>query len=235
MRRTRVRTALAVVGVASATLLTACGGSSSGTPAAPQAASTGNGVEKLSATQILSKAEAAASAAKSVHVDGKAGTTSIDLVMSATASDGKIGLNGQNVEIVWVGGSYYLKADAATWTALGNAKAASLVAGKYAKLTDTMAAGYKSFTNMAEFFGSSFKATGQVTKGAVTTVDGQRTVVLKDSSDGSLLYIALDGQPYPIKTEKSGSGGGAVTFTGWDQANTVRVPPAAQVVDLSKL
>jgi hypothetical protein len=240
MRSTRLRSALAAVAVSSTLLLAACGGSlqeSSGAAAsAPtKAAARGNGVEKLDATQILAKAQAASVAAKSVHVAGKAGTTAIDLSMGATASDSSVGINGQNVEVLWVGGAYYLKADAAAWTALGNAAAARLLAGKYAKLTPAMAAAYKTFTDMAVFFSSSFKSTGKVTKGEVTTVDGQRAVTLKDTADGSLLYIALDGPPYPIKSENKGAQAGVVTFTGWNQSKSVASPAAADVVDLAKL
>ena len=235
MHSIRVRAALAAVGVASAVLLAACGGSSGAAPTA-KAAPAGNGVEKLTADQILAKAQAAAIAATSVHVAGKAGTTSIDLSLGADTADANVGMAGQNVEVVWSGGVYYMKADAATWTSLGNAKAAALLAGKYAKLSAAMADQYKSFTDMSEFFGSALKPTGTVSKGAVTTFDGKRVVTLVDSSDGSVLYIALDGAPYPLETEsKTGSDAGAVSFTGWNAPVTVAQPPAAQVVDLSAL
>lgn len=233
MRKTRVRAAVAAAGVAAALLLSACGGSSASAPAA--AAPKGNGVELLSATDILAKAQAAASAATSVHVAGKAGTTALDLSFGKGAADAVVGIGGQNIEVVWSGGNYYLKADSATWTSLGNAKAAALLAGKYVKLGPALTGQFKSFTEMAGFFTSALKPTGTVTKGAVTTVDGRRVVTLKDSSDGSLLYIALDGAPYPLKAENAtGAQAGAVTFSGWDQPVKVTTPPAAQVVDLSK-
>ena len=160
---------------------------------------------------------------------------SIDLVIGSKASDAKVNMGTGAVEVVWVGGSYYLKADAATWKTLGNAKASALLAGKYAKITDTMATGYKSFTDMSEFFTGTLKPTGTVSKGDVSTVDGQRVIALVDGSDGSLLYIALDGQPYPLKTSKSGADGGAVTFSDWNNSDTVATPAAADVVDLAKL
>ena len=240
MRRTRTRTALAVVAVASAAMLTACGstsaGSASGGAGSPKAAaSTANGVEKLTAAEILTKAQSAAVAATSVHVAGNAGTVSIDLLIGSKASDAKVGMSGNKVEVVWVGGAYFLKADAATWKTLGNAKASALLAGKYAKITDTMATGYKSFTDMSEFFTGTLKPTGTVSKGDVSTVDGQRVIALKDGSDGSLLFIALDGPPYPVKTSNTGKDGGVVTFSDWNKPDSVTAPAAADVIDLAKL
>ena len=136
---------------------------------------------------------------------------------------------------MWVGGVYYLKADAATWTSMGSAKLASRLSGKFVKIPAAMAAGYKGFTDLAEFFGGSFGATGTITKVGVTTVDGQHAVTLKDSSDGSLIYIATDGEPYPIKAENKGTEAGLITFTGWGKPGSLVAPPAAQVVDLTKL
>ena len=240
MRRTPTRTALAVVAVASAAVLTACGSTSAGSAAggagsSKAASSTANGVEKLSADQILAKAQSAAAAATSVHVAGKAATLSLDLRIGAKASDAKVGTGAGMVEAIWVGGSYYLRADAKTWASLGNAKAASRLAGKYVRVNESMATSYKSFTSMSEFFTGMLKPTGKVTKGAVQTIDGQRAIALTDTSDGSLLYIALDGQPYPLKTSKSGADGGSVTFSDWNKPGTVAAPAAADVVNLAKL
>jgi hypothetical protein len=235
MRGIGVRTALAVVGTASAVLLTACGGSSTTAGAAPKSsAAATNGVDKLSATEIVSKMQAAAGAATSVHVAGKSGTTSIDLKMGAGSADGTVGLGAGNVEIVRIGEQLYLKGDKAFWTQSASASVAGVVAGKYVKISGTQAAQYALFTRMSDFFGQALKPSGTVTKGAVTTIDGQRAIGLIDT-DGSVLYVALDGPPLPIKTTNTGSDAGEVDFTGWNQAVTVAAPPASQVLDLSKL
>ncbi len=236
MRRIAARTALAVVGTASAVLLTACGGSSTTAGAAPKSsAAATNGVDKLSATEIVSKMQAAAKAATSVHVAGKSGTTSIDLKMGAGSADGTVGLGAGNVEIVRIGEQLYLKADKAFWTQSANASVAAVVAGKYVKIAGTQAAQYALFTKMSDFFGQALKPSGTVTKGAVSTIDGQRAIALTDTSDGSIMYVALDGPPLPIKTTNTGSNAGEVDFTGWNQVVTIAAPPASQVLDLSKL
>lgn len=237
MRGTRVRTALAVVGMASAVLLTACGGGSS-TPAAaapkPSAAAT-NGIDKLSATEIVTKMQAAASAATSVHVAGKSGTTSIDLKLGGASADGLVGIGGGKLEVVRIGEQLYLKGDRTFWTTSANAHVAAVVAGKYVKIAGTQAAQYGLFTKMSEFFGQALKPSGTVTKGAVSMIDGQQAIALTDTSDGSVLYVALEGPPLPIKTTNTGKDAGEVDFTGWNQAITVVAPPASQVLDLAKL
>jgi hypothetical protein len=238
MRGTRVRTALAVVGMASAMLLTACGGASStaaGAPAKSSAASTGNGMDKLTATEIVAQMQAAAGAATSVHVAGKSGTTSIDLKLGGSAADGLVGLGGGQVEIVRIGEQLYLKANKAFWTTSTSARVAAVVAGKYVKIAGTQASQYALFTKMSEFFGQALKPSGPVTKGAVSTIDGQRAIALTDSSDGSVLYVALDGPPLPIKTTNTGTDAGEVDFSGWNQTVTVAAPPASQILDLATL
>jgi hypothetical protein len=236
MRGIGARTALVVAGAASVVLLAGCGSSSPTTAAAgASSAPAGNGMDKLTANEILKQAQAAASAATSVHVAGKAAALSIDLEIGAASADGKVGTDGDMVEVVRVGGVYYLKADKAFWTKNTNAKAATLLADKYVKVDAAQVDEYKAFTNMSDFFTGALKASGTVTKGSVTTVDGQRAITLKDSSDGSLLFIALDGSPLPIKTQNSGADGGDVTFTGWNAPVTVAAPAASQVIDLAAL
>jgi hypothetical protein len=103
------------------------------------------------------------------------------------------------------------------------------------KIAGTQAAQYALFTKMSDFFGQALKPSGTVTKGAVSTIDGKRAIALTDTSDGSIMYVALDGPPLPIKTTNTGSNAGEVDFSGWNQAVTVAAPPASQVLDLSKL
>jgi hypothetical protein len=221
--------------VASATLLTACGGGSTAAGSSPAAKSTGNGIEKLAAADIMTKMDAAASAATSVHVVGKASQVSLDLTIGKDGADDTVGVGGPPVEVLRVGTDYYMKGDAAFWTKTANAQVAKVVAGKYVKVTAAQAADYQSFTNMSDFFTGMLKAGGTVTKGAVTTVDGQRALTLTDTSDGSLLFVALDGPPLPLKSSKSGSDGGSVTFSAWNQPVTVSAPAAADVIDMAAL
>ena len=71
---------------------------------------------------------------------------------------------------------------------------------------------------------------GTVTKGEVTTVAGQPALSLT-SSLGGTLYVALVGEPYPLKLVNEEKG--EMAFTEFDAEVTIEAPPADQVLDLN--
>jgi hypothetical protein len=79
------------------------------------------------------------------------------------------------------------------------------------------------------------KPEGQVTKQAVTSVDGKRAIPLLDSNGGTL-YVAATGPAYILKitnTGKSSGGAGTITFDHYGNAAIPAVPTGA--VDLPSL
>ncbi len=68
---------------------------------------------------------------------------------------------------------------------------------------------------------------GSVTKGEITTVNGQPAITLSDS-DGKL-NIALQGKPYPL--DLTDAKGNKIEFSDFDASVTITAPPAADVVD----
>ena len=74
-----------------------------------------------------------------------------------------------------------------------------------------------------------------LTKGPITTINGQKAIELK--TKGKLytgaIYIAATGTPYPIEIVKHGRETGQTTFTGWNQPVTLSAPAGA--VELSQL
>jgi hypothetical protein len=231
-------TVLAAALVAVPLLLAGCGSGGSGAAGGAAVSQTPatNGLEQLTADQILAKTQAAAKSATSVVAKGTMGQGSgVDLVLGAKAADAKLTQSGQSIEIVRTADSTYIKGDAAFWTKNVGATAAKMFAGKYVKVPATEAAQFVGFISIASFFADALKPGGTVAKGDVTTLDGTKAITLKDTSDGSLMYISLEGAPLPLKIEKSGADGGAVTFTRWNQPVTVAVPPADQVLDFGSL
>ncbi len=65
----------------------------------------------------------------------------------------------------------------------------------------------------------------------VTTgsLDG-RDVVIVSQADGSQLFVAATGKPYPLKavnSAKSKDGAGTITFTGYGNHQTIKAPAGA--------
>jgi hypothetical protein len=52
------------------------------------------------------------------------------------------------------------------------------------------------------------------------------------ASDGSTVYVAAQGPPYPLRLTKGPS---RIDFTQWNSVTIPPPPPASQVVDLSQL
>jgi hypothetical protein len=239
------RVAAAMMVAALTTTLAACSGSSdaggaaSGSAAAtttPSPVDTGSGpVEGRTAAQILAAAQAAAATAQSVTVSGQANGAQVNARLSADNADSRILNAGHLVQLLRVDNAVYLRADDSFWTAQVSAAAAAKLHGKYVKLSPDQASGYSAFLGIQDFFTNTLKPQGSITKGKPATVAGHRVIPLTDTSDGSVLTISLEGPPYPVMIAKSGSDGGTITFTHWDQPVAVTAPPAAQVVDFTDI
>jgi len=228
------RIAVLVIAVVIAFVCGACGGGNSS-----------NGEEKKPATQILADTKAAILKAKSFHISGQSvdsgKTTALDVTLSPTRSGGSITSDGATLQLVVGGGEVYMKADQASWRKLGgsamSAAAAQLVADRWVKAPTTNA-DFKDLAKIGDlksFLNEGLQPEGQVSKHAVTTVDGKRVLPLVDGT-GSTLYIAATGPPYVVKidnTAKASGGAGTLTFDHYGNAAIPAIPNGA--VDLSAL
>lgn len=228
MRPTR-----AILGIAAAALLVAGCSSGSGAGSAVASAPGANGIEKKSATEIVTAAQAAAKAATAVHVAGNAGGTVLDVRVGTDAAHATITTDGQTVELLRLGTDHYLKGDAAYWAKEGGAAAAAKLAGKWVKIGSQLAQQYEQFLTVETFFAD--LGTGDpMVKGDQATVDGVQAITVKDTKDDSLLYVSMVAKPLPLKATSPASDGGSVTFTDWNVPITDLVaPPADQVVDIT--
>jgi len=193
-------------------------------------ASAPNGVEKLTADQIISKMRAAAGAASSVHVTSRGGSTT-DFVMGKDAADGTITTVLGTLEVVRVGHESYFKADRAYWTKSIGVSRAALFADKYVKQSAALTAGEGSSTDLVVFFGGSLRTSGSVSKEAVTKVRGLRVITVADNEDNTLFYVALDGPPLPVEIKRPSY---TEDYMDWDKAVTVPTPAPADIVDPDK-
>lgn len=207
-----------------------------------------NGVAELSAGEILQRAEDAARAASSVRVVGDIADegTEVSLDMTYQGSEGAKGTltaEGLTFELLRIADDYYLKADAQTWSGLTNEPAAGeLLADRYVLFPpdDEKLADMASFLDWEDFIDSILEPDGTITKGE-TREDVNGTPAVGLTSEGSegdgILWVATEGEPYPLRIEPSegSSGEGAIDFLDWGKEFEITAPPADDVVDLSEL
>lgn len=206
--------------------------------ASPTAAATPNGVEKKEAKQILADSRAAAAAASSVTVaverDNGGSTVRTDLSLSADGSTGTLGQpDGQSVEVIGTADAYYVKGGAFAQS-LGADAAASLD-GKWLMIPkdNPAAQSFAGLGSVKEFADTTLAAPEDLKKLPVTDIDGMQAVGL-ESAQGTL-WIATEGEPYPLKITAPKGQSGSLTMSGWNQPVTITPPPQDEVVDISSL
>lgn len=241
---------LAPIAVA-AVLAAGCGGtsdtsSSSGSGPATTQAPAENGVDQLAATEILTKAKAALAKASSVHVSGTSSGDGAELRLDLQVSGTKGGhgtiITGNNkIEVLRIGQTLYLKADGEALSGLaGNPEAAKLLVGKYLKgsATDAKLKDLADFTSLSEMATNFLDPGGKISKTERKTIRGMPAIgLLDDSADGGVMYVSLQGEPYPLQLTPGpkSTEQGTLDFLDYGKPVELTEPPADQVVDLDKL
>jgi len=239
------KVALVALAVA-ATTIAGCqnGEADSAQPAAGSSASSapaGNGVAALTGDEILKRAKAALTQAKSFRAKGAMAEdgqqTEIDLKVSGADFAATLSFDKAKVELLAVGGKKYLRPNAQFW-----AIATSAEQGK--TLSQAMGGRWVAGADSDQSFGELFtvgsvdellKPTGTLSKGEEKKIGGVPAIGLKDSGDpDSVLYVATTGEPYPLQmVAKAGS---AMVFSAFGETFTdIKAPAADQIVDMGKL
>jgi hypothetical protein len=208
------------------------------------AAPSSNGVASLSPPQILAKARTALENAASVHVKGlivdQGDRIHVDIRIKRSAGGrGTLTVNGQTVELIRVGAKLYLRADEAFWRSqTGNAEVGKLLGGKYLVAPATHP-DFKDLAGIADlkWMSEQLANDAPLTKGKHKNVRGTDAIGLVDSgTDGGVLYVALQGQPYPLRLEPNDTGTGeSIDYLDYGKPVTLTAPPASQVIDITKL
>jgi hypothetical protein len=107
--------------------------------------------------------------------------------------------------------------------------ACALVCGKYLEVPAGQAKGMLNGLDMPSLL-RQMSATS-LTYVRTATVNGQPAWQMR-ASDGSTVYVAAQGPPYPLRVTKGVS---HADFTQWNAVTIPAPPPASQVVDLSQL
>lgn len=207
-----------------------CGGSTSG-----------NGVAAKSPEAIISAANTAVNHASSVHVAGSVVSSGVPLsldlhLVSGKGGRGQMSEGGLAFRIVHVGQTVYIQGTPTFWQHFGGAAAVRALSGKWLKAPATGQFGsLAQLTDMQKLMGSLLASHGHgsLSKGGVTTVQGQKAVGVTDKAKGGTLYVAATGQPYPIEITKAGSSGGQIVFDRFNRQVSLAAP--ANTIDIAQL
>jgi hypothetical protein len=226
-------TALALVLVLTAALLAGCG--SSGTTAKA------NDEASKAPVRVLADAKAAATSASSVHVSGSinSGGTPITLDLTTARNKGAKGsmsTSGLKFDLVRIGDTLYIRGSDEFYKHFAGAAVAQLLHGKWLKASATHGRlqSLAPLTNIGALFAGISSQHGKLTNDGKTTYKGQDVVAIRDTSDGSKLYVAATGQPYPVaivggKENQSGT----ITFGDWNKSVSLSAPHDA--IDIGQL
>ncbi|MFC0599675.1 hypothetical protein [Streptomyces palmae] len=216
-------------------VLTGCGGGGED----PDANT--NGVGKLPARTIESKAAKAARGADTVHLTGtlvsKGSSYKLDMRLSDKGGVGEVATKDSRFELLRVGKELYLKADADFWTRKEGSEsdqaAARKLDGKYVKVP----AGDPSYQQLGGFTEKDVLLDGVLgLHGALSTGDrgkiaGVRTIrVLAAEGSGGSLDVSLEGTPYPLRLKRAG-GAGTILLADWNKTFPLAAPGKEETVD----
>jgi len=213
-------------------------------PAAGAAASSapaGSGVAALSADEILQRAKAALTEAKSYQARGamvqEGEQTEVDFKVSGDDFIGSLTFDKAKVELLAAGGKKYLRPNEQFWVMSTDAKQGKVLAKG---IGDRWVTGAEKDESFAELFTLGtvegfLKPTGALSKGEEKAIGGVPAIGLNDAGDpDSVLYIATTGEPYPLQL--SGKNDSVVVFSDFGATFPgLKAPAANKVVDLGKL
>ncbi|MEU0394241.1 hypothetical protein ABZ208_15940 [Streptomyces sp. NPDC006208] len=222
-------------------LLTACGED-------PDAGT--NGVGRLSAVEIETKARKAVDGADSVRLSGtlvsKGGSYRLNMRLKHEGGTGSVTTKDNTFELLRVGDALYLKADAGFWTHSGakdgkepsksDSEAADKLDDKYVKVPegDPAYKQFRGFTDMDVLLDGLLGMQGELTKGDRTKVGGVRTIkVTGGNGEGGILDVSLEGEPYPLQFARAG-GAGVLTLGDWDKEFALAEPSKEETVDYGR-
>jgi hypothetical protein len=197
-------------------------------------------VASKSGKEILAAAKEAAQGAKSVHVVGRASQGSLSLTSDIALGRGSAHLSRAfghlAYELTRIGGTLYVKGPA-SFLEFVTHKPVKIPPGTWLKgPANGKLAQLATLIDLPRELDLMLSTPGSVTKGARTTIRGQKVIELKEKTkvyEGAL-YVATSGKPYPLLFVKSGGRErGRTTFSEWDRGVSLSAP--SPWVDVSTL
>ncbi|MGV9312479.1 hypothetical protein ACWDR0_09805 [Streptomyces sp. NPDC003691] len=209
-----------------------------------------NGVGKLPAAEIETRARAAADGAKAVRLSGtlvsKGGTYKLNMRLKDGGGSGSVTTDDHTFELLRIGDDLYLKADAGFWSGRGagdgsepsetDAEAAGKLGGKYVRVPqgDPAYEQFRGFTEKDGLLDAFLVMEGELSKGDRTKIGNVRAVeVTTEEGKGGVLDVSLEGTPYPVQFARAG-GAGVLTLAEWDVDFPLAPPARGAVLDYGK-
>ncbi|MET8008677.1 hypothetical protein ABZU86_33530 [Streptomyces sp. NPDC005271] len=244
--RTRNTALVAAMCAGLAATLAACGGG--GGEKDPDAGT--NGVGKLPAAKIETRARAAAGSADAVRLSGnlvtKGRTYKLDMRLKGDGGTGQVSTEGSTFELLRIGKELYLKADAGFWAhkgASGDGRSGARTAAggaadklddKYVKIPagDPSYQRLSGFTDKGVLLDGLLGLHGRITTGDRGQVDGVRTirVLAGKAGEGGSLDVSLEGHPYPLRLHRAG-GAGVIRLADWNKDFELTAPDKSHILD----
>ena len=199
--------------------------------AAACSSSGSNGLSGDSPTQVLSAVKQALGSVSSATIVGNIRDSGKQATFNLTTFskgdfEGTINESGETIKLVRIGNTDYIQGSKSFYESEGApASAAASIAGKWVYGTDSEVGLGNTFA-LSSLAAQITKPSGTVTKGATGTIDGQAALALH-SSEGTL-WVATSGTPYPLEEIKTGSDGGVIHFSAWNQGTTPVAPSGAK-------
>ncbi|MFJ9564271.1 hypothetical protein ACIRQQ_30070 [Streptomyces fuscichromogenes] len=229
----RTRRAALVTTVCALAVLTACSED-------PDAGT--NGVGKLSPAEIQSRTRTAAASVATVRMEGTVVTSGrtyqLDMRLNKDGGTGSVTSKGSTFQLVRVGGTLYLQADAGFWNHAdgSDTTAATKLDGKYVKVprTDPAYKKFSGFTDKDLLLSGLLTLHGSLSADGHHEQSGTRTIrITGDAGSGGTLDVSLEGKPYPLRLERGG-GAGTLTFSDWGKDFSVAEPEKNETVDYGR-
>ncbi|MCX4548408.1 hypothetical protein OG576_05975 [Streptomyces sp. NBC_01500] len=199
-----------------------------------------NGVGKLSAKDIESRARKAADGASAVRVSGtlvsKGGSYKLNMQLKSDGGTGSVTSRSSTFALLRIDDALYVKAGAGFWNQKdgeGGTAAAGKLDDKYVKVPkgDPAYEQFRGLTDMNSLLDGLLGLHGSLKKGDRTEVAGVRTVqVTGGDGSGGRLDVSLKGTPYPLRFQRAG-GAGVVQLAEWNKDFTLKAPDRNDTVD----
>ncbi|MEV5931747.1 hypothetical protein AB0L56_02985 [Streptomyces sp. NPDC052079] len=210
-----------------------------------------NGVGRLPADQIQSRAQQAAKSVGTVRLHGTVVTSgrtyTLDMRLKEKGGIGSVSTEGETFRLLRIDDELYLKAGAEFWgqgagegKGEDGGKADAAAAGKLAEKYVKVPQGDSSYKKFIGFTDKSVLLSGLLTLHGELATDGHheqsglRTIrVTSDKGSGGTLDVSLEGKPYPVRLVRAGEAG-TLTFSDWGTDFPLKKPAKDDTLDYGK-
>ena len=235
MQHVRHALSAAVIATVIAGGVAACG-------LAPKSTASTDPLARLTADQITKRAIADLRVATSVRLAGTATSSGKVVGLALTlvrgqGCKGSIRVQGSALRMVYNGKSVWMLPSDSFYKSQGvNATAISLLSGKWLKLRKANTKDFSTFCSLSVLVRNMSSHSAKMTKGTVTTFDGQRAVTIHQTGESGTAYISDTAKPEILElTSAKGSTTGTFTFSDYGVITAIKPPPARKVLDRGNL